>query len=121
MSWAKKHIDALKDGKEVSFRPKGRSMEPVIKSGQRVNVCPVEHGNIEVGDIVLCKVAGNIYLHFVARVVDNKFTIKNNRGKVNGITTADKIYGKVTKIHPESVPITQHKRPSWLKKKRATS
>lgn len=42
-------------GAEVSFRPTGTSMVPLIRSRQSVTVVPVDPAKLEVGDIVLVR------------------------------------------------------------------
>lgn len=60
MGWATPYIAQLKEGKTVSFRPRGHSMKGKIESGQLCTVEPVnDHYMLEKGDIVLCKVNGN--------------------------------------------------------------
>ena len=45
-------------GATVDFRPTGSSMVPLIRSRQLVTVTPVDPTTLEVGDIVLARVAG---------------------------------------------------------------
>ena len=66
MGWASSHIADLKQGKSVSFRPRGASMSGKIESGQLCIVEPVDPATLRVGDIVLCKVRGNEYPHLAA-------------------------------------------------------
>jgi hypothetical protein len=102
VSWADPIIKELEAGNPVSFRPKGRSMEPLIKSGQLVTVTPVGIRELKRGDIVLCHVAGNHYLHLIKGVdaAGLNFLIGNNRGRINGWTMRTKIYGVVTQVAP---------------------
>jgi hypothetical protein len=65
MGWASRYIKKLLARESVSFRPHGHSMTGRIESGQLCTVVPIDPGTLEVGDIVLCKVAGNEYLHIV--------------------------------------------------------
>ncbi|GIH05309.1 hypothetical protein Rhe02_33760 [Rhizocola hellebori] len=70
-------------------------MAPLIHSRDLVVVAPVNPAKVEVGDIVLAKVTGTVYLHRVS-VVDRGYAqvqISNNRGLVNGWTHHSKIYG----------------------------
>ena len=103
MSWATEHIRRLQEGETVQFRPRGNSMRGRIESGQLVTVEPC-NGSCVVGEIVLCKVRGNQYLHIVNAVRNNKgkveVQIANNRGFVNGWTSRDNVYGRVTKVEP---------------------
>jgi hypothetical protein len=58
MGWASRYIQKLRAGEPVSFRPHGQSMTGRIESGQLCTVAPIDPAMLEVGDIVLCKVAG---------------------------------------------------------------
>src|SRR5215831_5385838 len=55
-------------GATVELRPSGSSMVPLIRSRQRVIVAPVDPAKLEVGDIVLARVAGTVYLYLVSAV-----------------------------------------------------
>lgn len=85
-SWASYHIERLKNGETVSFRPKGNSMSPKIESGELVTCVPVSEFSIspKEGDIVLCSVKGRHYLHLVTAIKGDQFQISNNKGFVNG-------------------------------------
>jgi len=98
MGWANRHIENLKAGQTVSFRPKGNSMTGKIESGQLCTVSPVKKEDVEVGDIVLCKVNGNQYLHLIKATQGDRFCIGNNKGHINGWVSFNCIYGKLTKI-----------------------
>ena len=94
MGWATGHIERLRAGETVSFRPRGNSMAGKIESGQLCTVEPVDPAALAVGDIVLCKVNGQEYLHLVKAVQGPRFQIGNNRGKINGWVTANAIFGR---------------------------
>ena len=99
MSWATHFIIKLNQGENVSFRPKGNSMQPKIKSGQLCSVEVIEnHINLKVGDIVLCKVKGSQYLHLISAIDQDRFQISNNKGFVNGWINKASIYGKLVKV-----------------------
>jgi hypothetical protein len=100
MGWAATYILALMRGEAVQFRPRGRSMEPRIKSGHLCTVVPVLAADVRIDDIVLCHVGGAEYLHLVKAVdsAKGKFLIGNNGGHINGWTAT--IYGRCTKIEP---------------------
>ncbi|MEW2356320.1 hypothetical protein [Spirillospora sp. NPDC029432] len=82
-------------GTTVEFRPTGTSMTPLIRSRQRVTVAPVDPAKVEVGDIVLARVAGTVYLHLVSSVdtARRRVQISNNRGRINGWTSHDRVFG----------------------------
>lgn len=82
-------------GARISFRPSGSSMVPLIRSRQEVTVAPVDPAKVEPGDIVLARVAGTVYLHLVSAVepARGRVQISNNRGRVNGWTSAERVYG----------------------------
>ena len=98
MGWATPYIARLKDGETVSFRPRGHSMKGKIESGQLCTVEPVADATtLAKGDIVLCKVNGNEYLHLEA-IQGPRFQIGNNRGRINGWIGANSVYGKCVRI-----------------------
>lgn len=82
-------------GAIVTFRPSGSSMVPLIRSRQQVVVAPVDPSKLVVGDIVLARVAGTVYLHLVPSVdpARKRVQISNNRGRVNGWTSHDRVFG----------------------------
>ena len=102
MGWADDHIKTLRKEGWVEFRPTGRSMEPLIMSGDLVRVEEMEDPEtLEVGDIVLCTVGRNSYLQLVKGKTAamqgwksvTSFQVGDNKGGVNGWTT--QIHGRV--------------------------
>ena len=87
----------LQDGASFTWcRPRGNSMEPLIRSGQDVCLIPVSNPEaLEPGHVVLARVKGRVYLHKVTATdhTHQRVQIGNNRGHVNGWTTWDKVYG----------------------------
>ncbi len=106
MGWATEYIARLQMGETVTFRPTGRSMEPLIMNGALCTVAPFAQGDeseLRVGDIVLCRVRGSEYLHLVKGVfgIDFlEFQIGNNRGGTNGWIGPMEIYGRLVKTEP---------------------
>jgi hypothetical protein len=98
MGWASGHIAKLKAGETVQFRPRGNSMRGKVESGQLCTVEPVKPGEVQKGDIVLCKVNGREYLHLVVAVQGQRFQIGNNRGRVNGWIGPNALFGRCTKV-----------------------
>ena len=99
MGWATHYIAKLKAGEVVQFRPRGASMKGKIESGQLCTVEPVPDITIlKVGDIVLCKVNGNEYLHLIKATQGERFQIGNNRGFINGWIGPNAIFGRCIKI-----------------------
>lgn len=98
MTWADRTIKDLQAGKISECRPRGNSMRGRIENGQLVTLAP----NItpQVGDAVLCRVKGKVYIHLVKATQGHgdsiRYLIGNNRGGVNGWTAT--IYGVVTKV-----------------------
>lgn len=98
-NWATHAIEALSQGLPCQVVPHGNSMTPLVMSGDTVSLVPYTTTEVpQVGDIVLCKVRGNVYLHLVKAVRNNKgdlqFQIGNNHGGVNGWTNSNHIFGK---------------------------
>lgn len=102
MYW-ESYRQSLEAGETVKFRPKGKSMEPKINSGELVTVEPIkDYSKIKKGDIVFCKVNGIYYVHLVQSVQqktdDFRFQIGNNKNHTNGIIGKNQLFGKVTKV-----------------------
>lgn len=103
MGWADAAIETLKLGLEARFRPKGDSMEPRIRSGQMAVVQPITSPYaLNRGDIVLCTVGRHQYLHQVLQIDGGKrqVLIGNMKGKENGWTTFERVYGRLTEVRP---------------------
>jgi hypothetical protein len=100
MGWLDTIAARVAGGETVEFRPTGSSMVPLIYSRQLVTVSPVDAAAVEVGDIVLCRVAGAIYLHLVSAVDRSgaRVQISNNRGRVNGWTNQARLFGICTAV-----------------------
>lgn len=100
MGWADNYIKDLQAGNIIQFRPRGHSMYPKIKDGSLVTVEPIKDNYATVGEVVLCKVHGAQYLHYVSAIQQNtstrKYQISNAKGKINGWASA--VYGVVIKI-----------------------
>lgn len=100
MGWADGHIARLLKGETVQFRPRGNSMVGKIQSGQLCTVEPLGDHELEVGDIVLCRVKGAQYLHLVKALQGPRIQIGNNRGGINGWITRTQIYGRLIALAP---------------------
>jgi len=100
MGWAKHAIAALAEQKNAVIKPRGHSMRPKVLSGAVVELAPVTLDDLTVGDIVLCKVGGNVYLHLVKAIQggagSRRVQIGNNQGRINGWTRA--VYGRAVRI-----------------------
>lgn len=96
MGWATEHIEGLKRGETVRFRPRGTSMAGRIESGQLVTVVPAAVGDVKANDVVLCRVNGRDYLHLVKAVGGGQAQIGNMRGRINGWTKH--VFGKVVRV-----------------------
>src|SRR5438270_12049058 len=99
MGWATHYIEKLKAGETVSFRPRGNSMTPKIKSGQLCTVAPVNRDLVK-GDIVLCKVRGTQFLHNISAIKGDQLQISNNHGFVNGWCSKQNVFGILISVQP---------------------
>jgi len=71
-------------------------MTPLIKSGEKVTVEPVNPAFVIKDDIVLAKVKGHLYLHLVLATDRHRVKIGNNHGHVNGWTNRSNIFGRIS-------------------------
>lgn len=65
-----------------------------------VTLEPCDSGTLAVGDIVLVRVRGRVYLHLIKAIANKRFLIGNNRGGTNGWVRSNAIYGVATRIEP---------------------
>jgi len=100
MGWADGHIAKLALGETVQFRPRGNSMAGKVDNGQLCTVEPLGLRPPAVGEVVLCRVKGNQYLHLVKAIQGPRFQIGNNRGGINGWITLRQIYGRLIALAP---------------------
>lgn len=81
-------------------------MEPVIPSGSRVTIAPVDVDRVELGDIVAVRVGDSTMLHLV-KAIDaerRQAEISGTSGPANGWTALDLVYGICTRIGEKPVP-----------------
>jgi len=57
-----------------------------------------EEDAIAIGDVVLCKVNGQQYLHLVRAVANERYQIANNRGHINGWAGRAALFGRLTSV-----------------------
>src|SRR5512145_851706 len=100
MNWATFAIEKLQRGESAQVRPRGHSMTGKVNDGELVTLAPCQPDQLKIGDIVLVKVKGNIYLHLIKAINQNRFLIGNNRGGINGWVGGHCIYGIATRIEP---------------------
>ena len=91
-------VKKLQSGETIISREAGNSMTPILKSRQPVRIEPADIDDIQIGDIVYCKVKGNYYTHKVYGKGEKGVLIGNNHKHMNGWTK--NIYGKVIEILP---------------------
>lgn len=81
---------------EVTIRPRGHSMEPIIMDRQEVTIAKLKDTDtLNVGDVVIARVRGHVYLHKVTAVDGDRVQISNNHGYVNGWTSRPRVVGRV--------------------------
>ena len=92
MNWK---IEQLLSGVTIISKEPGNSMTPILQSRQPVELTPCTWENVEVGDIVYCRVGRNCFTHLVkAKNEKRGVQIGNNHGHINGWTK--NVYGKAT-------------------------
>jgi hypothetical protein len=100
--WASRAIEALARGESATVVPHGHSMRPKILSGSTVTLDPLREGEPGVGDAVLVRVKGTVYLHLVKALRgsggDTQYQIGSARGSINGWVRRSAIYGKVVEV-----------------------
>lgn len=95
--WKVEKLSKMEIGEKFITSEKGNSMTPILHSGEKHYLTPTNLNEVNVGDIVFCKVKGRYYTHLVkAKHASKGVLISNNHGKINGWT--NNVFGKVIKI-----------------------
>ena len=76
MNWK---VEKLKKGETFITSEKGNSMFPIIKSGQDHKLVPAKLDEVEVDDIVFCKVKGHFYTHLVKAKNESRANLTRKR------------------------------------------
>lgn len=100
-NWATHAIEKLRRGESTQMRPRGQSMKGKINDGQLVTLRPYNNQIEEaltVGEVVLVKVRGRVYLHTIKATMGHRYLIGNERGGINGWVSGNAIYGVVTEV-----------------------
>jgi hypothetical protein len=99
MGWATGHIERLRPGETVSFRPRGGSVTGRIESDRLCTVAPaVDCTTLVVDDIVPCRVKSAESQHLIKSIQRRRFQVGNNRGYVNGWIGPNSIFGICVRI-----------------------
>ena len=69
-----------------------------VNDGDMVTLERCDPRKLAVGDIVLVKVKGSVYLHLISAINKDRFQISNNVGGIKGWVSANAIYGKATRV-----------------------
>ncbi len=101
MNWAHNAIEKLKLGQDAELTPRGSSMKGKVDDGSKVIVTPPK--DLEVGDVVLVKVHGNVYLHLIKAMQGERYQIGNNRGGINGWVNINAIYGVAVSVNDKII------------------
>lgn len=96
MNWASYAIEKLSKGEDAKLTPHGNSMAGRVNNGDTVTVSPCSPQDLKIGDVVLVKVKGTVYLHLIKAIGPRGFLIGNNKGGINGWSKT--IYGVMTKL-----------------------
>lgn len=92
----------LKSCKAVYAYPAGKSMPGVLEQGRGYLISPLTSDQkLEVGDIVLCRITGRIFLHSILKTnLEDKrprVLIGNLIGGITGWTSVSEVFGKLNK------------------------
>lgn len=68
-------------------------MKGKVEDGALVTLGPCHPHQLQIGDVVLVRVNGAVYLHLIKARQGDRFLIGNNRGGTNGWVGPEAIYG----------------------------
>ena len=79
------------------WRPRGFSMEPAIRDGDRVLIAPVEPDRLRVGDVVKYRVGDELRMHRLVKHIshagDHLFVFRGDRGTSEDTVPAGAVIG----------------------------
>ena len=86
-------------------------MEPVISSGSRITIEPVDVDKLENGDMVMARVGDSTMVHLVKAIDADRrqVEISGTSGPANGWTAFDLVYGVCARIGETPIPGTIRK------------
>ena len=89
-------------GHKFCFNAPGKSMEPLIRSGDKIFISPVEKDSIQLGDILafVHPQDGRVLAHRVVRIGDGKFYCKgdNINAQSDGWIPWEDVLGRVERV-----------------------
>ena len=89
-------------GHKFCFNAPGKSMEPFIRSGDKIFISPVEKDSIQLGDILafVHPQDGRVLAHRVVRIGDGKFYCKgdNINAQSDGWIPWEDVLGRVERV-----------------------
>jgi hypothetical protein len=94
----------LRAGETIVFGEGGNSMVPLIRSREKCTYVPVVSEEcVQVGDAVFCRVGGAFMTHLCTAKEPvgggrHRYQISNNHNFINGWTTLEHVYGRVTDV-----------------------
>jgi hypothetical protein len=106
LSWADEAIETLRQGAYTRIQARGDAMTGKVNDGDMVTLEACDPRKLILGDIVLVKVKGTVYLHKITAInaKEHRFQIGNTRGEIKGWVGESAIYGKATRIKPPPKP-----------------
>lgn len=101
-------IKVLEEKGEVVIRGAGNSMQPIIYTGNSIFLKRVLPQQLRVGDAVFCKVKNSIFVHKIVAIdeKEQKYTIANNSGFINGKISPSNIFGLCVRVE-DKILITE--------------
>jgi hypothetical protein len=107
--------EVLSLGKALRFRARGSSMQPLVRDGDCLLVCPVDGCSIRVGDVVFCSSEpGRVVVHRVVRRQSGpdgwRFLVQGDQVRQpDGWILSPQLYGRVTALERAGLDIDLHR------------
>jgi phage repressor protein C with HTH and peptisase S24 domain len=87
-------------GRAGRFRAFGKSMEPLIPSGSRLTVEPIDRERIELGDIVVARVGDSTMVHLV-KTIDRGGPASRDLGHARPGQRLDAVRTRLRHLHSD--------------------
>lgn len=106
--------NCISRGESVTINLEGHSMEPLLKSGDKVTLIPVYSRNeINRGDVVLFCFSGQWILHRVIKIDNNRYILKGDALCSTEVAVYEDIIAKMSSVEKSDGMIIYNDSLKW--------
>lgn len=92
-------IQILAEKGTAILKCNGNSMRPIMAPGDSLYIQKIDTSLLCPGDIVFCRIHGNLQVHLLSAIDNQRFQISNNKGHINGWISSSAIFGLCVQVN----------------------